>query len=310
MCFKPINKKDGSTVPCGRCFKCVSRRISAWSFRLMQELKVSNSAYFITLTYDQVNAPSDLFGNLTIRKRDLQNFFKRLRKAHESEVPTIISHGTKDLENKTVSRDTYLRCPRPIKYFAVGEYGGRTFRPHYHIILFNANIELIQNAWGITDRLTGETKHLGFVNYGDERGVCEASIGYCFKYLQKGERRTTSKFNAYWKGELRAREFSLCSQGLGIDYLTEEMAEFHGMDIENNMYCTTREGFKISMPRYYKDKIFYDGERCVAAKKMVELLVKEAGKVKDIRKHWLQREQVIKSAELNGREKYLLTQKI
>ena len=28
----------------------------------------------------------------------------------------------------------------PLKYYAVGEYGGQTKRPHYHIVIFNADL--------------------------------------------------------------------------------------------------------------------------------------------------------------------------
>jgi len=142
-CMQTFQKKDGSVVPCGKCPNCTARNVSQWSFRLTQELKVATTAYFITLTYDTAHIPITPTGRLTLNFRDLTLFFKRLRKAH--------GHSR-------------------IKYFAVGEYGGNTKRPHFHVILFNSNIELIQDSWG-----------LGQVNYGDERGVTEASTGYCLK---------------------------------------------------------------------------------------------------------------------------------
>lgn len=180
MCYTPLLlKRDGAeyTVPCGRCPQCVQRRASAWSFRLTQEDKRSDSSLFITLTYDNAHIPitpkkymglsvpkllntkvltvtQGSHGTVqkTVRKygaSHLQLFFKRLRKAHGSTA-------------------------RSIKYYAVGEYGGRTYRPHYHIILFNARVELIQKAW-----------QLGQVHYGKVTG---ASIGYCLKYMCKPNR--------------------------------------------------------------------------------------------------------------------------
>lgn len=287
MCLRAINKLDGSIVPCGKCPLCIARRISGWSFRLMQELKHSSSAHFITLTYDDKHAPTDLFGNLTISKRDLRNFFKRLRKANSKKPSVLLS--TEENTGGLVTRVSRIVHNKPIKYFAVGEYGSRTYRPHYHIILFNASVELIQNAWGITDRLTLETEHIGQVHYGDQRGVCEASIGYCFKYLQKQNRR-------YWKGELRQPTFSVCSKGLGIEYLTEQTCEWHAADVENRMYIQLQDGKKISMPRYYKDKIFFDGERSAAAKKMIDKLMYDASKIKDHRKHYRETKANIEAA--------------
>lgn len=166
------NKKTNQVerVPCGKCVKCKKRRASEWSFRLMQEWKQSTSAYFITLTYDTPHLPRTKANYKTIVKRDLQLFFKRLRKAQS---------GTGNSDR--------------IRYYAVGEYGGTTFRPHYHIILFNALQELIQPAW-----------NLGHVHYGQ---VSEASVGYTLKYISK-----QGKIPLH-KNDDRTPEFSLMSKG-------------------------------------------------------------------------------------------------
>jgi len=54
------------------------------------------------------------FGNPTLHPDDLKNFWKRLRKY-------LLKNGYSG----------------KIKYFACGEYGTTTYRPHYHAILFN-----------------------------------------------------------------------------------------------------------------------------------------------------------------------------
>lgn len=149
-CMTPftVTKKltnDKLCVPCGRCPACYARRVSGWSFRLLQEQKQATSSHFITLTYDTQTLPLSPRGFNTLDKRDVQLFLKRLRKLHP--------RGSR------------------LKYYAVGEYGGVTQRPHYHIILFNCTIELILPAWG-----------LGSIHYGKVEG---ASIGYCLKYISK-----------------------------------------------------------------------------------------------------------------------------
>jgi len=125
MCDTPITitikrTDEKQAVPCGKCPKCLSRRISGWSFRLMQEDKYSTSSHFVTLTYDTANVPISRNGFMSLEKRDLQLFFKRLRKSN-------------------VHR---------LKYYAVGEYGSDKMRPHYHILLFNVSIDTIEIAWG------------------------------------------------------------------------------------------------------------------------------------------------------------------
>lgn len=228
MCFKPIKKKDGSSVPCNRCPKCKARRVSSWSFRLMQELKSSKttSAHFITLTYDNDSLCCTKNGYPDLRKRHLQLFFKRLRKAQGHDG---------------------------IKYYAVGEYGGVTHRPHYHIILFNAELSLIQDAWSNT----WTERHAGSFHRGD---VEPASIGYTLKYIQKNKK----KFRIS-EDDDRTPEFAVMSKGLGIDYLSEQMAQWHADDIINRMYCTLDGGVKIPMPRYYKEKIYFEMEKAAIA---------------------------------------------
>lgn len=202
-------------VPCGKCPACVARQVSAWSFRLCQEGVISSSAWFITLTYSTTHVPITRAGYMSCNKKDVQNFMKRLRKAHPPNVR--------------------------LKYFLAAEYGGKTQRPHYHLILFNADVSLIQSAWD-----------LGNVHYGS---VTPASIGYCLKYISKG------RLIPSHKNDDREPEFRLMSKRLGANYLTDNMVKWHKADLENRMYCNLQGGQKISMPRYYKDKIYSEQER-------------------------------------------------
>lgn len=89
-------------VPCGRCLGCRLDHAKMWSDRCMLELQDHDEAYFVTLTYDDQHVTLSDENAATLVKSDLQNFFKRLRK-----------DGQK------------------IRYFACGEYGENTFRPHY-----------------------------------------------------------------------------------------------------------------------------------------------------------------------------------
>lgn len=259
MCLKLITLKNPERqVPCGRCEKCRASRVSAWSFRLMQEEKISISSHFITLTYDTRNVPISPHGYMHLSVRDLQLFIKRLRKAHGKD-------GQK------------------IKYYAVGEYGGKSWRPHYHIILFNCRIELIPGAWTKIDRASskmgGSTKQLppvqrtgrpdihrqtiGFVHYGQVSG---ASIGYTLKYISKPARVPQHK------NDDRQPEFSLMSKGIGKNYLSQSIINWHKSDLENRMHLNLPEGKKCGMPRYYKDRLYTQEEReAIAARSVVRV---------------------------------------
>lgn len=181
-CHSPFTVRDendmGIAVPCGKCVPCLKRRVSGWSFRLMTERNHSLSAHFITLTYDTAHVPLTKNGFMSLDKTHLQKFFKRLRKASPRSVA--------------------------IKYYAVGEYGGRSNRPHYHIILFNAKVELIQQAWST------DGKHIGSVHYGNDEGVTEKSVGYTLKYVTKPKRIPQHA------NDDRLPEFSLMSKDLGL----------------------------------------------------------------------------------------------
>ena len=257
QCRRPYFVKNGdgkpTLIPCGKCPTCKARRVSAWSFRLMQELKRSISAKFITLKYNDTNLPITRNGYHTLSRRDLTLFFKKLRKQRTK------------AENRSY----------PIRYFAAGEYGGKIGRPHYHVILFNATPAQIAEAWtvrrnvyttvkykrkqahGRSDRkVKSEQKFsIGHVHYGSDKGVTEAAAGYTLKYILK------PKQNYKFYDDDSESEFVRMSKGIGAGYLTPAMVAYHLADLCNRMYCNLTDNKKISMPRYYKDKIYTQKQR-------------------------------------------------
>lgn len=259
-CYQPIMLKSREAlVPCGKCEGCKKSRTSAWSFRLMQEEKVSETAYFLTLTYASETVPTTKNKFMDLSKRDIQLFFKRLRKSH--------------------SRDS-ISDGRTIKYYCAGEYGGKSFRPHYHIILFNGDLQLMFSKSDI--RVLEYSNYDGTMpvnclawphGHATLGKVSEASVGYTLKYIVKSKRIPMHR------NDDRTPEFSLMSKGLGLNYLTEEMLEWHLADMENRMYCNLKDGKKCTMPRYYKDKIYWPLERTqiarAAEKKIQEKQLKE-----------------------------------
>jgi len=201
-------------VPCGKCPPCLKRRSDAWGFRLSKEENVHTNSSFITLTYDNNHVPMTEKNYMTLCKKDFQDFMKRLRKYHSKSIK--------------------------IKYWACGEYGSTTFRPHYHAIIFNLDREKLTKAWT-----------LGTVHIGDVSG---ASIAYTTKYMNKGRRIPLHK------NDDRLPEFSLMSKKLGSNYLTDDIIKYHQEDITRN-YLTLEGGVKIAMPRYYREKIYSEKQR-------------------------------------------------
>jgi len=222
-CITPFHVKDKFTgeyipVPCSKCPPCKKRRTSGWSFRLVKEGERSLSALFVTLTYNTEVVPITKNGFMNLDKADVQKFMKRLRK----------------LSNEK------------LKYYVCGEYGTKRMRPHYHLIIFNADKEKVEQAWTLDRRPLGQI-YIGDVN--------EASIGYTLKYMTK-----KGKIPIHYNDD-RQKEFSLMSKGLGSNYLTKNMIKWHKNNIEERMYCNIKGNKKIAMPRYYKDKIYTEFEK-------------------------------------------------
>lgn len=206
-------------VPCGRCPECVQKRVSQWVFRLRQQEKVSMSSLFVTLTYDTDYVPITKNGYMSLRRRDVQLFFKRLRFKANSKYP--------------------------IKYYLCGEYGTVRRRPHYHLIVFNSDGQSIEEAWTING------SPIGAVHYGT---VTSASIAYTAKYMAKG--RVVPEHSR----DDREKEFSLMSKGLGLNYITDAVVQWHKENL-SRAYVINEGGSKVAIPRYYRDRIYSFVER-------------------------------------------------
>jgi len=227
-CITPFQVRDKITnqwmaLPCGKCPNCMKRRTSGWSFRLIKEGERSETALFVTLTYDTKYVPLTKNGFMTLKKRDIQTFMKRLRKLSDNKL----------------------------KYYVCGEYGSKRDRPHYHLIIFNADAECVEKAW------SQYKAGIGYVPFGSIYigTVNEASIGYTLKYMQK-----PGKIPKH-RNDDRQKEFSLMSKGLGANYITENMKVWHHTSLLNRMYVPITGGKKIAMPRYYKDKIYSESQK-------------------------------------------------
>lgn len=114
--------RNYTEIPCGKCIGCRLQYSRQWANRCMLEASLHDSNYFVTLTYDDAHLPisyaadpdtGEAIPHATLVKRDMQLFFKRLRK----------------------------RFGCGIRFFSCGEYGSKTFRPHYHAIIFGLHLD-------------------------------------------------------------------------------------------------------------------------------------------------------------------------
>lgn len=183
-------------VRCGKCYNCLRVLRQQWLYRL--HLHMRNQvfpSYFVTLTYDENSIPVS-----GVVKSDVQAFMKRLR------------HTTK----------------QKISYFLVSEYGDKTHRPHYHMIIFNYDGDPgdFLKCWSN-----------GFVYVGT---VTDASINYCAKYFMQKQ----------LSPEGQNPNFSLISKGIARTFRDVRPPSDY---FQNNGYLNFN-GHKVSAPRYFREK--------------------------------------------------------
>lgn len=224
-------------VPCGKCLECRIQHARTWADRCVLEAKNYKDNYFVTLTYDDEHLPA----KNSLCPEDLQKFLKRLRKKFE---------GTK------------------IRFLACGEYGDVSFRPHYHLILFNCPLNDLSYVFQMMEN--GKmVNHLRPVNKGDlqysktiydcwqHKGMISVAkfnydtAAYVSQYVTK---KCNPKNEKLYQELGIVPEFLRMSNrpGIGADYFhTHDEVHYTGHVI----VPSDGEAHVSSVPRYY-DKLF------------------------------------------------------
>lgn len=236
-CTHPVTLLSGPNrwmvVPCGKCLQCRIAHSREWATRILHEMDSWNDSSFVTLTYNPENEPKDK----SLRKRDLQLYFKRLRKE------------------------------KKIKYFACGEYGPSTMRPHYHAIIFGVSPKdknVLNDCWG-----------MGFIAAGN---VTYESARYVAQYVDKKYYGDKQK-QVYGDKE---PPFQLQSQKIGLDYALTHEAQIH-----ENLGLTIN-GNHVSIPRYYLKHIeLSESEREQMQVRSLAKQVERSLRSKDRRSEWM-----------------------
>jgi len=202
MCKNPV-KIRGYWFDCGKCHHCRIKKAREWTIRILNEFKYyQKNTHFITLTY----APENLPEWHSLHYSDVQAMLHRLRANNP---------GTK------------------IKFFCVGEYGKKTKRPHYHMLLFGMSKEQVTHAFRVQN-----VWNLGFVDIGYSVNCSVAQ--YCAQY-------SLSKLQMRIDGP-RTQCLIRASQGLGLRYATENAQQI----LDQGFIAYGK--MKFAIPRYYFKK--------------------------------------------------------
>ena len=230
---------DIISIPCGKCIGCRLDYCRSWADRLSIEfLENSGVALFITLTYNNEHIPlcydsDEQLVSFTLCKRDFQLFMKRLRKYFPD---------------------------KKIRFFACGEYGSHTLRPHYHAILFGLSFSDFPDLRQVGQNELGQPYFSSaiFESIWQNNGfVALASCSYeTFSYVCRYNLKKAYGDNIK-PHELAEDSFLLMSRRPGIagSYYDEHP---ECISLSHLSLCINRESKKISLPKYFKKRFAID----------------------------------------------------
>jgi len=219
LCEKPFIKA-GAAYRCGHCKPCRYNRRRTWMHRIMLEGFLHADKAFVTLTYSDDSLVFDWRTRRAILvQKHMQDWLKRFRLQIE---------------------------PVRVRFYGVGEYGDRTERPHFHVILFGfptcirgrtkREFNSTRPNWREccpVCRLVGDSWGKGDVDLGT---VTRDSASYCANYTVK---KMTSEDDSRLKG--RPPEFCRMSlrPGIGADAM---------WDVASDLMASQFDRFMVDVP--------------------------------------------------------------
>jgi hypothetical protein len=249
LCSDPFVKAR-EAFPCGKCLPCRNRMRNIWTHRIILESQLHSDSAFVTLTYADDTMPADM----SLQPAHLRDFLKRLRSHtdyHTRKQLSSLKLGKAVIEDEVVKRR--------IRFFACGEYGDESARPHYHAVLFGfktclrggsvyfagstkccSQCDLIRGLWGF-----------GNVWLGNLTGASAAyTVGYIVKNMMH-------RHDPRLKG--REPEFSRKSlkPGLGFGALSEVTETYlkYGLDFGEAPTRLVHGGKPKPLGRYLRTKL-------------------------------------------------------
>lgn len=215
---------------CGRCMPCRIQRRRIWEHRISLETNLLPDNSFLTLTYSDQAMPVNGSGLGTLEPKHLQDWIKRLRLAYKIHISTLTS--LRQQQSPSTNFDAQP-LNNTLRYYAVGEYGDETFRPHYHAAIFGlptcsrqlsprskpcscTTCTMVRTTWG----------H-GHIHVGN---LEPASARYLAGYIEKKMTRTDDPRLAG-----RHPEFSRMSlkPGIGYNYMHEVASTLMQFNLED-----------------------------------------------------------------------------
>lgn len=204
-------------IPCGHCLLCRTAEYKEWALRCWLEAREYENNQFITLTYNDENEPND-----GVNREEITRFMHNIRE-----------HFRRKQNHKG------------IRFYACGEYGGKTQRAHYHILLFNCPPFGDEKKYKKTKR--------NHILYSSEILAHLWGKGFCTI-------GTVTRQSCDYVARFRLKNFDInqnllfhcmsTQKGIGYDYLVRNLDRIIA---EDKIHITGT--IESSLPRFYDRKI-------------------------------------------------------
>lgn len=234
-------------IPCGTCDQCKRMKREDWATRMELEAKSyrQDEVYFITLTYSDENIP-----NLNLETGEIRRG-KSIRWKGGSERPQEVQ--TLSIEDvqlfvKRLRKGSGAR----LRYFLAGEYGEKTCRPHYHMILYGWRptdlepIHKLAKSSHFTSKWLSDKWGYGQIDIAPAVAATYAYVaGYVTKKLYGKDKEQYTRWGMRPPFAVMSRK-----PGIGDEYFQQ-----HEDELWKTGYIMLSNGKRARIPEYYWDKL-------------------------------------------------------
>jgi hypothetical protein len=214
-------------IGCGNCIECRKQKAREWQIRLQEDIKKNINGKMITLTFSDESI-ANLTQEIKLSGYNLDN-----------EIATLAVRRFLERWRKQYKKS--------LRHWLVTELGHNgTENIHVHgIIWTNETVETVHKIWGYGH--TWPRPENGW----KKTWVNQQTVNYIIKYVHKQDQKHTT-----YKSKI------LTSPGIGSNYTNTYNAKkntYKG-NTTTETY-RTQQGYKISMPIYWRNKIYSEEER-------------------------------------------------
>lgn len=245
-------------VPCRQCLGCRLAHARDWATRSVVESRYHSESCFLTLTYRDDALPA--YGS--VHPWHIGQFVKRVR-----DIGRVRVNGK-------------LTSTLKVRYLASSEYGPRTNRPHYHMLLWGycpSDLRLykrgkdpsqnlyvsrtLNRLWGHGRVIVGSRVNVQTAGYVARYTLKKANEGKsAFFYTDREKLKDNKRFTRYYvnkKTELPALcEYLRCSKGsrksgiggIGYRYFDDRCGKVY---VQGGIRLSDRPAYLRPIPKYF-----------------------------------------------------------